>query len=201
MLRGRCRSCHAPISWRYPLVETLTALLFLAIGPIFGFQISDLGFYFSAFFICLMVVAFFSDLETEIIPDEIIILGIPVGLLYAVLQGNIAPAVIGCALGYSLLFLISFLGRLAYKKEALGFGDVKLAALMGAWLMFDRVLLGIFLGYLIGAVVSVALLSLKVKKMGDYIPFGPYLAGGALIAFFWGGAIIKYYLTNFVGRY
>ncbi len=201
LLRGRCRNCGNPISPRYLLVEFMTGILFLLIGPIFGFGIWDFGFYFAAFFICLLIVAFFSDLETEIIPDEIMILGIPFGLLFNLLKGNLQAAVLGCALGYSFLFLISLFGRSVFKKDALGYGDVKLAALMGAWLLYDKVLLGVFLGYLIGAVVSIILLSAKIKKFGDYIPFGPYLATGAFLAFFWGPQIISYYLTNFIGRY
>ena len=144
-----------------------------------------------------MIVAFFSDLETEIIPDEIIILGIPAGILSNLLSGNIAGSVTGCALGYSLLFLIAKLGKIIFKKEALGYGDLKLAALMGAWLAWDKLLLALLLGYIFGAVWAAILLALKRKKMGDYIPVGPARCAGALTVFFFGREIINLYLSVF----
>jgi prepilin signal peptidase PulO-like enzyme (type II secretory pathway) len=96
------------------------------------------------------------------------------------------------------LFLVSSIGKLIYKKDALGFGDVKLAALLGAWLGADRILLGLFLGYLFGAVASGLLLLFRVKTLRDYIPFGPALCAGALTAFFFGQEIIGFYLANFL---
>jgi len=204
LLRGKCRACHEPISFRYPIVECLSALSFVLIYSLFGFGlpagkagILDLGFYAYLFFTSLMLVAIFSDLENEIIPDEIIIIGIPVGLLWQWFSGNIAASVIGCALGFSILFLISQLGKWIFKKEALGYGDLKLAGLMGIWLGLDKLILALFIGYLFGAIWSLALLLLKIKKMGDYIPFGPWLCLGALISLFFGREIIAFYLAHF----
>jgi len=156
-----------------------------------------LGFYAYAFYVSTMLVAIFADLENEIIPDEIIFFGIPAGLLWHWFSGDLTASIIGCALGFSLLFLISQFGRLIFKKEALGYGDLKLAALMGAWLLPDKLILALFIGYLLGAVWSLGLLALKIKKMDDYIPFGPWLCLGAVISFFFGREIIAFYLAHF----
>ncbi|MFA4966843.1 MAG: prepilin peptidase [Candidatus Margulisiibacteriota bacterium] len=197
LLRGRCRNCRAPISIRYPIVELFTALSFVVIYSLLGLRIWDLGFYAYAFYVSTMLVAIFADLENEIIPDEIIFFGIPAGLLWHWFSGDLTASIIGCALGFSLLFLISQFGRLIFKKEALGYGDLKLAALMGAWLLPDKLILALFIGYLLGAVWSLGLLALKIKKMDDYIPFGPWLCLGAVISFFFGREIIAFYLAHF----
>jgi len=198
ILLGRCRSCKSPISIRYPVVETMTGILFVLINTLLGFGIWDLGFYFSAFFVSAMIVAIFADYESEIIPDEIIFAGIPLALIFHFFSGNIIASVFGCAMGYSLLFLISASGKFIFKKEALGYGDVKLAALMGAWLTIDRLFLALFLGYFIGAAWALLLLIFKIKKRGDYIPFGPALSFGALLTLFFGREIINYYLAYFI---
>ena len=191
ILRGRCRSCKSPISLRYPTVEVLTGLLFILINTL------SLSWIY-AFFVSAMIVVMFADYETEIIPDEIIFTGIVTGLIFHYFSGNIIAAVLGCAAGYSTLFLISAFGKAIFKKEALGYGDVKLAALMGAWLAMDKLFLALFLGYLIGAIAALLLLIVKIKKRGDYIPFGPALSIGALLSLFWGREIISYYLANFL---
>ena len=190
ILRGQCRKCGAPISWRYPLIELSTAGLFLTASLIRPEA------YFDLFFISALIVAFFSDLETGIIPDEIAYLGIPLGLLSAAMIGRVGDAAIGVALGLGLLLAVQRLGEFIYKKEALGGGDIKLAMLFGAFLGWQYLLLALFLGYLFGALEAVALLSLKLKKTGDYIAFGPALCLGALVALYWGQPIIEWYLSR-----
>lgn len=190
ILRGQCRKCGNPIAWRYPLVELLTALLFLAANLIHPEA------YFNLFFVSALIVAFFSDLETGIIPDEIAYLGIPLGLLYAAMTGSVGDSALGVALGLALLLAVQKTGEFIYKKEALGGGDIKLAMLFGAFLGWQYLLLALFLGYIFGALEAVALLALKFKKTGDYIAFGPALCLGALVALFWGQPIIMWYLSQ-----
>lgn len=190
ILRGQCRKCGDPIFWRYPLVEFLTAVLFLASNLIHPEA------YFNLFFISSLIVAFFSDLETGIIPDEIAYLGIPLGLLYAAMRGSVGDSALGVALGLALLLAVQKTGEFIYKKEALGGGDIKLAMLFGAFLGWQYLLLALFLGYLFGALEAVALMALKLKKTGDYIAFGPALCLGALVALFWGQPIIMWYLSQ-----
>ena len=186
LLRGKCRHCKGEISLRYPLVEALTGFLFLSLNL-------NSEFYFNAFFVSLLIIAFFADQEEQIIPDEIIYLGIPAALLYATLRGRIAEAVIGSTLGFLLLFLVQKLGAFLFKKEALGGGDIKLAALLGAQLLWQGLLLSLILGYLIGAGEALLLLALRRKKWGEYIAFGPALVTGALVTLFFGQQIIEFY--------
>lgn len=194
MLGGKCRSCKNNISPRYIFIEILTGLFFSLLSTYYGFN--ELGFYAFAFFISSLIAASFSDIEHGIIPDELIFIGIPAGFLFNYFSNNLASSIIGCLAGFLSLYLIGQIGKFAYKKEALGFGDVKLAALMGAWLLPDKLLLALFLGYALAAVWVVFLMVFKIKKFGDTIPFGPGLSIGAIISLFWGGAIINFYLAR-----
>lgn len=164
-----------------------------------GFSVWDLGFYFTAYFVSALLVIAFSDLETGLIPDQPIFLGIILGLVYGAINGKWLDPLLGAALGFALLFLVQKVGAFLYKKEVLGDGDLKLAAFMGAYLYLSYLLLGLFLGYLIGAAVALFLLAVKIKKLGDYIPFGPYLALGGLLTLFFGPQIIDLYVIIFSG--
>jgi leader peptidase (prepilin peptidase)/N-methyltransferase len=193
LLRGKCRHCKGDISPRYPIVEALTGFLFVLLNLNSSFVIRHSSFYFNAFFVSILIIAFFADLEEQIIPDEVIYLGIPVALLYAALRGRITEAVIGSTLGFLLLFLVQKLGAFLFKKEALGGGDIKLAALFGAQLLWQGLLLSLVLGYLIGAGEALLLLALRRKKWGEYIAFGPALVSGAFLTLFFGQQIIEFY--------
>lgn len=196
LLGGKCRSCKKPISPRYPLVELLTGFLFLSIPVVLGLRISDFGFYASAVFICFLVISFFSDLETQLLPDSPAVLVIITGLLYNYLEGTLASSLWGLFWGAAILYLISFFGKLYYKKEVLGGGDMKLAAAFGAFFGWQGLLLSLFLGYLIGAVLALLLLATGRKKLDDYIPFAPALVLGAFITLYWGRQIIAFYVAN-----
>ena len=194
LLRGKCRSCEGTISIRYPIVELLTGLFFLLTSFGVG-TFLRLEYYFNLIFICGMIVAFFSDLETQIIPDQVIYLTIPASLIYNLLTGNIFGAIYGALLGFSILYLVQKAGTFVFKKDALGGGDIKLAALFGAHLLWQGMLLSLFLGYLIGSIQALILLALKIKKLDDYIPFGPALCSGALIVLFFGNKLISMYFN------
>lgn len=198
LLLGKCRSCQQPISLRYPAVELLNGILYLMTLTLFGFGILDFGFYFTAYFVSALIVIAFSDLETEIVPDQPIFLGIILGIIYGALSGNWSDPLLGAALGYSALFVVQKFGAFIYKKDVLGDGDLKLAALMGAFLYAPNLFLGLFLGYLIGALAALLLLAFKIKKMGDYIPFGPALALGGILALLFGPQIINLYVAIFI---
>jgi len=199
LLKGKCRSCRQPISLRYPAVELLNAVLYLMIPSLLGFWIFDFGFYFIAYFVSALIVIAFSDLETEIIPDQPVFLGIILGLIYGALIGKLLDPLLGAALGFSALFVVQKFGAFIYKKDVLGDGDLKLAAFMGAYLYAPYLFLGLFLGYLIGALAALLLLAFKIKKMEDYIPFGPYLALGGLLTLLFGPQIINLYVIIYPG--
>jgi leader peptidase (prepilin peptidase)/N-methyltransferase len=198
LLLGKCRSCKQPISLRYPLVEILNGILYLMIIYCLGFRISDFGFYFVAYFVSALLVIAFSDLETGLIPDQPIFLGIILGLIYGAIGGKWLDPLLGAALGFALLFLVQKFGAFLYKKEVLGDGDVKLAAFLGSYLYPSSLWLGLFLGYFLGAVAAGLLLIFKIKKMGDYISFGPALAAGGLLTLFFGPQLVNLYIANFI---
>jgi leader peptidase (prepilin peptidase)/N-methyltransferase len=199
LLKGKCRACKQPISLRYPTVEILSGISYLMIKYCLGFSVWDLGFYFMAYFVSALLVISFSDLETEIIPDQPIFLGIILGLLYGAIGGRWADPLLGAALGFSLLFAVQKIGKFIYKKDVLGDGDLKLAAFLGAYLYAPHLFLGLFLGYLIGALVALLLLAFKIKKLEDYIPFGPALALGGIFTLFFGPQIINLYVIIYPG--
>jgi len=193
-LGGKCRYCKEKISPRYFMVELLTGFLFLILYVKFNLQ--------SVFFIYLLlvlslIIVSFIDLETFLIPDIIVIPGIFLGLLFSVLSPDVFGemgrkasflySLTGAILGAAIPFFLGVVGKMIYKKDAMGGGDVKLLAMIGAFLGWRSVLVSMFFGSLLGTVVSLTLIGLKLKKMDDYVPFGPYLSAGAIIALFWKG--------------
>lgn len=199
LLRARCRRCQAPISARYPAVELLTGLLFLALALRFG---PSWEFLRGVVFMGILIVVSFIDLDHQIIPDAISLPGATVGLLSSLLvPGDIVPALrgfvpalVGAAAGAAVIYLAGSLWKLATKREGMGGGDVKLAALMGAFLGDWRLtLLAIFLGVALGVIIGLALTVVRRRPARKPIPFGPFLAAGSLIAQFFGPAILAWY--------
>jgi len=188
LLRGRCRDCGAPISWRYPLVEALTAALFLAVWLWFGASLASLR---AALFALIMVIVIFVDLDHRIIPNALTYPGIALGLLLA--WGGGARGfltAVTAALGAGLVFLaIAVLSR-----GGMGGGDIKLAALMGAFLGWPLIAAALFVSFMVGGIVGVALLATGRRRRKDPVPFGPFLAVGGLAALFWGERLIRWYL-------
>lgn len=183
ILRGKCRSCGKKIPAHYPLVELLTAVLILPLYQKFGLT-SEL--FFSAVFVSVLIVGFFTDLFEQIIPDEIVIVGLIAGFSRALLNGSFFDSLFGAAAGFAVFFVIEKLAKIIFKKEGLGFGDVKLAAMLGAFLGTAGFWNTFLLSYFLGAIVSLSLLFFKIKKMGEYIPFGPFLILGAAATFVFG---------------
>jgi leader peptidase (prepilin peptidase)/N-methyltransferase len=187
-LGGRCAYCKTSISWRYPLVELLCGLLYVFLYHRFGF--SGQGLVFALLATALLLVSFI-DLAHKIVPDVITLPGILAGLFASLFYTpvGIVNAIIGMCLGGGLFFLVAFLSR-----GGMGGGDIKLVAMMGAFLGWREVLVTIFLGALLGAAVGVGLMLLKKKGRKDPLPFGPFLAIGALIAMVWGRDLILWYV-------
>ena len=192
-LRARCRSCGAGISWRYPAVELLTAVLFALAAR----QIGPTPDLVSALLLLAALVAITGiDLDHQIIPDVITLPGIGVG---GVLALALPPAawldtLLGIVIGGGL-FLVIILAS----GGGMGGGDMKLGAMMGAFLGWKLVLLAILLGVFAGGAVAVALLITGVRGRKDPVPFGPFLALGATASLLWGNAILTWYLGRFSG--
>lgn len=190
LLRGKCRSCDAAISWRYPLVELLTALLFLTI--VHTFAVSWATLFYLIFASALLIISFI-DLDYQIIPDKISLPGIVVGII-ASFFFPIAwyESVLGALVGGGVILLVGYIGEFVFKKEAMGGGDVKLMAMVGAFLGWKLALLTIFFASLIGAVIGIGMRLITGK---EYIPFGPFLSIGALFALFFGHNFLVWYWT------
>lgn len=212
-LRGRCRQCGLPISWRYPLVELLNGLLFLSCAASFG--LTGEGVLAMALCSALVVITFI-DLDHQIIPDVITYPGMVIGLAVAPFfmtaleppmafgLGRLLPsagpyftglvnAFAGLLLGAAPLFLIGWFWEKVRKIEAMGGGDVKYMAMVGSFLGWKGAFLTIMLGALTGSIIGVALIALKKHQAGQHIPFGPYLAFGTLLTLFFGTDIISWY--------
>jgi len=193
-LRGKCRACRAPISIQYPLIELTTASLWLAAALRHGFSWQALG---SAVFFTLLLGIALTDARCYIIPDEFTWGGLAIGLALSLAPGGITPlrALLGAALGFGLLWGVAVLGEWLFRKPAMGGGDVKMMAMVGAFLGPTGVVLTIFLGALFGSLIF-GPISLRTGKL---VPFGIFLALGAGIAEPWGAAITDWYLRTFVG--
>ncbi len=190
ILNGHCRYCSEPISWQYPAVELTTGLLFLGLTYKLGLSVQTLM---QALLVCALVVLSVIDLQHQIIPDKITLPGIVLGLGLAVLSllpVNWLQSLLGLFVGGGILYAAAVLS-----SGGMGGGDIKLIALIGVFLGWQKVLLTIFAGVLLGSVVGVALIVLRGKGRKDKIPFGPFLAVGALISIFWGGKIINWYIS------
>jgi len=191
-LRGRCRACYAPISLRYPLVEAVNAVGYLGIlwffGP--GWQAAMYAMLFSA----LLVVAG-TDLSHKIIPNVITLPGIVVGLLGAmtVLPVGWLNALLGVLIGGGILWALAWASPYLFGKEGMGGGDIKLLAMVGAFLGWKSALLTIMIGSLTGSIAGIILIGLGVIRRDEYIPFGPFLVLGALVAMFFAQPVLNWY--------
>lgn len=185
MLRGRCAACKTPISWRYPFVELTTAGLFAALAWQFGAQPAVLAW--CAFAASLLALSGI-DWDTTLLPDSLTLPLLWGGLVAAALGLTIplSTAVWGAVFGFLALWSVYWLFKLTTGKEGMGAGDFKLLAALGAWLGW-QMLLPIVLGAsLIGAAVGIAMKMSGALREGRYVPFGPFLAGAALVVLFAG---------------
>ena len=191
LLRGRCRGCAGSISARYPLVEAVTAALFVAAFATFGWS-RDLGV---AWILLASLVAITAiDLDHQIIPDLITLPGIVTGFVVNVASGRLlwTDSLLGILLGGGVFFAI-----ILASGGGMGGGDMKLGAMFGAFLGWKVTIVAIFLAVIVGGVVAAAMLVAGRKGRKDAIPFGPFLAVGGAAAVFWGERIVTWYRAGF----
>lgn len=193
-LAGRCRRCKARIPWRYPLVEGLTAGLYLLTVLQFGVNIRTA---FLLVFLSLLVAITFIDLDHKIIPHVLSLSGIPIGLAGSLLTYDPPPleAVTGALIGAGLVYLVAVYAEVAFRQESMGGGDVNLLSMIGAFLGWRLMLVSFGIAVVAGACLSLALIGFRVLSRKDQIPFGPFLALGALVALFGGDVVIEWYLN------
>jgi len=189
LLGGKCRACRVPIAWRYPAVEALTAGIFVVLLHTYGISYELLWY---LILLCALLVISFIDFDHRIIPDVISLPGIVLGLSASYfLPITWFEAVLGAVVGGGLIFAVGSVGGWVFKKEAMGGGDVKLMAMIGAFLGWKLALLTIFFASLVGAVIGIIQ---KIKTGQEYIPFGPFLSLGAVFALFVGNPLIRWYV-------
>jgi len=195
-LRGRCSACRTPISARYPLVELLTALLSAAVAWKWGLSVQTLG---ALLLVWALVALAFIDLDTTLLPDDLTLPLLWLGLLFNLgnTYASLPDAVIGAMAGYLVLWSVYWLFKLATGKEGMGFGDFKLLAAIGAWLGWQMLPVTILLSSVVGAVIGIAMIVLVKHDRRVPIPFGPYLAGGGVVALFFGTDLTQAYLAQF----
>jgi leader peptidase (prepilin peptidase)/N-methyltransferase len=193
-LRGRCLTCKAPISVQYPLIELATGVIWVGAYLLFGLGWQGLS---AAVFCTLLLGIAVTDARDYIIPDEFSVGGLVLGLALSFAPADPSPlmSLIGAALSFALMYGVAVVGEWAFKKPALGGGDIKMMAMVGAFLGPLYALLTIFVGSLVGAVIF-GPIGLKTGKL---VPFGVFLAVGAAVVLLWGDAMVGWYATNVLG--
>ncbi len=193
-LRGRCSNCDSSISPRYPIIELMTALLSLVVAYYFGFSIQTLaGLLFTWILIALAAI----DMDTQLLPDNITLFGLWLGLLFSLLFVFVSPqqAILGGIAGYLFLWLIYWAFKILTGKDGMGYGDFKLFAMAGAWMGWSALPLVIFIASLTGAIWGICSMLLGLSTRENPMPFGPFLALGAWLTFIFGDQIMVLYLS------
>lgn len=190
VLKGKCRDCGGKISWRYPLVELLTALLSLFLFLKFGLTLIFLIFF---IFTAVLIVITFIDLDYQIIPDVLTLPGIPIFFLLAIFVVKIPwlEALIGLLIGGGVLFAIAFVYELITKREGMGGGDIKLLAMIGGFLGWKSLIFILLFSSFFGAIVGITAMIIKKQDMKYAVPFGPFLSAAAVAYLFWGDVFIR----------
>ena len=213
MLGGKCRSCGSRISWVYPVVELVTGFLLLGTVIRFGITVKALVYFILE---AALIVVTVIDAREMIIPDEITKPGLVIGLILSFLVpglhgvwgrwAGLSAGVVGAAVGWGTIFIMAFIGTRLFRKKlkaigeesAMGGGDLKLMAMVGAFIGWPKVLLvNLFFAPLVGSMVG---LVMKFRKGQDIIPYGPFLVLGTVAAIFWGDPMIHWYFNLFMVR-
>lgn len=205
-LKGRCRYCKSKIAVRYPVVEAVTGIIFLLVFLLFKVSILTIGYWaFCSWLLALSLI----DLDTMTLPNQLTQSGLVLGIIFQIIIGflpngswvgsikHLMMGIVGAVIGLWLFDAIALFGSIALGKTAMGAGDAKLAAMMGAWLGWKYLLLAGFVACAVGALVGIVSITLSQRRFGQKIPFGPFLAFGAAIALFGGEAILSAYLRLF----
>ena len=201
LLMGKCRYCHKKISIRYWIVELVTAVSFVFFYGFFGWNWVLIPY---LVFHCGLLIATFVDLEHRIIPDEISVGGMILGLIFSFFIPQLHNtsshllamgwSLLGVLIGGGSIYAMGMLGDFLFKKESMGGGDVKLLAMVGSFLGWQMAVLTFFVAPFFGAVFGIIV---KLRTKESMIPYGPFLALGALISLFWGEGLIRWILSNY----
>lgn len=192
LLKAKCSQCKTQISARYPTIEALTGALSVAMAVYLG---PTFALFMALFFLWSLIALTFIDLDTMLLPDQITLPLMWLGLLLSI-NGTFVTteqAILGAALGYLSLWSVYWVFKLVTGKEGMGYGDFKLLAALGAWTGYAYLPVIIILSSFVGAIIGIAMMLTKKTEKGQAIPFGPYLAIAGLITFFFGESIVNHY--------
>jgi leader peptidase (prepilin peptidase)/N-methyltransferase len=192
LLRGKCRFCRSSVSIQYPIIEVFTALLMMAVFWKYGYTADALIHIILILFLIPISVI---DIQTGLILNKLTIPGFVAGIviILALHPERWKEIPIGALSGGALLFLLAFAGKVFFKRESVGMGDVKLLVLIGAYLGFPEVIIAFYLGVLIAFVYIIIAFSANKIKLGETFPFGPFIASGTIIFILWGDQIIRWF--------
>lgn len=193
ILKGRCSACKAPISMRYPLVEALTGALIGLVSWQFGYTATTV---FAWIFTFALIALTFIDFDTQLLPDDITLPLLWLGLLFNLNFGftDLKSAVVGAMAGYLVLWCVFWLFKIIRGKEGMGYGDFKLLAAIGAWFGWKLLPAVILLSSTLGAIVGITLIVVTKRGKEVPMPFGPFLAIGGIAALFFGQQLASFYL-------
>ena len=193
-LKGRCAACNNPITTRYPLVEAFTAITSALVAWHFGDTPQTV---FALVLTWSLIALSFIDIDHQLLPDNITLPVLWLGLFLSLFgfYTDAHAGIIGAIAGYTVLWTVYQLFKLATGKEGMGYGDFKLLALFGAWLGWQYLPLIILLSSLVGAIIGLSMIVFAKKDHNSPLPFGPYLAAAGWLALLWGDNLNRYYLT------
>jgi len=196
VLGGKCSSCKASISPRYPLVELFTAIVSLVVGWHFGVTLQAMA---ALVLSWSLIAASGIDIGHKLLPDDITLPLLWLGILLSLFDVfvSLEDSIIGVIAGYMSLWSVFMLFKLVTGKEGMGYGDFKLLAMLGAWLGWQPLFVVILTSSLVGAVVGISMIVLKITERGTQIPFGPYLAAAGWMTLLWGEDLMQLYASLF----
>jgi len=199
VLRGKCAHCGAPISPRYPLVEAITGLLAVFLFRRYGWQAQ---FFVDFFFVSLLVIITFIDLDTLLIPDLLSLTGIAVGFACSFFSLRITwlDSLLGILLGGGFFYLIAIGYHYLRHQEGLGGGAIKLLAMIGAFVGLPGAMFTVLAASIVGTFIGLIMMRRSRKGMSTMLPFGPFLSFGAVCYLFWGQQFYSWYFTEFIGQ-
>lgn len=194
-LRGKCAYCNKAISVQYPLVEMISGIIFCY--TFYVYQFSWQWFFYTAF-LCILLMITIIDLFHMIIPDELSLGGLLLGFVATFFTHDISwwDSLLGAGLGAGIFLLIAYVYEKAAKQEGLGGGDIKLLGMIGAWLGAKSILFVVIISSGLGSIVGLAMMALQGKRLKTAIPFGPFLALGAIIYLIWEKELSQFFFPN-----
>lgn len=195
LLKGKCSSCAAPISIRYPVVELLTAVLSIVVSIKYGVSFETLT---ALIFTWILIALALIDLDTQLLPDNLTLPLLWLGLFISLfgIFTDTSSSIIGAISGYMVLWIVFYIFKMITGKEGMGFGDFKLLAAIGAWVGWSLLPLVILISSVIGSIIGISTLLTGLTKRQQPIPFGPYLAIAGWVVLLWGNEINKLYLSS-----